>query len=1366
MASISNSISNLSYTNKDFNSIYNEILDLADSLSPKWSPSSSNESDPGVLLLKLDAILADKAHYNIDKNILELFPESVTQYANAREIFEQCGYVMKYYRAAELDVIMNIHSYPEAMLQDDELIRDYENTLLSFPLFTQLTDADNTIVFTLDPYEVNECVLNTNKASRTMHALQGICMQYTLNNTSQITYDSLDYNNRLYFKELNVAENGIFIQSYVNGEVINDITEWQQVDNLMVQPLGQKCYKFGVSREGDKCYIEFPTDIASIIGEGLNIHYLLTEGAAGNIASQVITSFVNDTESLTATDGEIYEFTSDHIYIRNLKTAWNGYDPETISEARKNYEKVKNTFNTLVSLHDYENYIQKLDIISNAIVCDRTNDIQCTTKIIAYEDGIEIPVYQISKTDNIDDLSAFDLKVYALQAPKSEMNTLSAFDITFEPITSDIYNYLFSTDDIDFQDIKSIQHDFIFPRDPRILNNDKYKDILAISLEYPINAKIIPYTRIDTLQQLEIQALIIDALIKKLNSAEITFGQAIEYDTIYDIIANADSRIKAVILQDITYTPYVIYRTEDGAVNKVKLADATVFQNYIKAKAILSGVTPLYDRADSFIRTVAREELLPDDSPDKGVARINSEVKFTISDKTSVRIDLLENENLYLTSPNYITKETYSNYCKYFTNINQNIIAQNPYKLTGDDYIIFCWKDSSTASLYKYAKYIEGTIIRFNFDYIYNEDYTEFPEEVPSLAGLGQLNAAASAAVAGMDQTILSNANAVEIVGLNELEFDSSYKLYWILNQTHYDENSQVLQYKLFEQGESTYILKAGEYLFYTDDTANAFAMLGAGTQITRTDSSSIMSVTARSYEQILYGKNNLLTDEELWYSIPVNSGSLTATEMQFYSLGQNSGLGLNMAEGVINDLIISNTECDLDFDGLEITLYETLSDSTGTILPNLDGVANSWKIYSQLVINCGYDKPQKFVYSADDDYTREQALTVTHYYDSEYASYSNNSVYAPTATNPIIYIQSEYDIVNVSGTEVDVLYVDQLDSISNNKLYMYVQASTDSISEDSNNIITVSTKPSAISSDLILIDTATCFYTYSQNKLQVTVDDTSYYLSVGNDNILQFTSDEADANTWFFYATSDTPLQSAIDELDASSEYFLITRDSEETPYYCTVDSDTLDVIVTNDREAAKIIKVSDSTIAQHTLMIDSKYIGYTKINSLSDTIQFKLNPGNYLLPIITYMDYSSCTFSLSNNDSIELDLINNLELTAKGAHYYEIDTDASVTLDLNIEATFSNDSATTSVSFLPIIKLANKLTDAVDADLLSSIRELDISKKFNYAHIIDPELEISDPLLPASFLNANHPYNLCTICKWDHANTETSIMLVNKVK
>ena len=46
-------ISSQSYTNKDFEAVYNELLTLAKKISYKYDPTSSNESDPFIVLLKL-----------------------------------------------------------------------------------------------------------------------------------------------------------------------------------------------------------------------------------------------------------------------------------------------------------------------------------------------------------------------------------------------------------------------------------------------------------------------------------------------------------------------------------------------------------------------------------------------------------------------------------------------------------------------------------------------------------------------------------------------------------------------------------------------------------------------------------------------------------------------------------------------------------------------------------------------------------------------------------------------------------------------------------------------------------------------------------------------------------------------------------------------------------------------------------------------------------------------------------------------------------------------------------------------------------------------------------------------------------------
>jgi len=78
MQDITSPLQAISYTNKDFTQVFTELIDLTKEISSRWDPSIASETDPGIILMKVSAIIADKCNYNIDTNILESFPLSVT----------------------------------------------------------------------------------------------------------------------------------------------------------------------------------------------------------------------------------------------------------------------------------------------------------------------------------------------------------------------------------------------------------------------------------------------------------------------------------------------------------------------------------------------------------------------------------------------------------------------------------------------------------------------------------------------------------------------------------------------------------------------------------------------------------------------------------------------------------------------------------------------------------------------------------------------------------------------------------------------------------------------------------------------------------------------------------------------------------------------------------------------------------------------------------------------------------------------------------------------------------------------------------------------------------------------------------------
>lgn len=194
-------ISKISYSNKDFASIYTDMLDLASQLTNKWDPAHSNESDPGVVLLKEAAFVADHNNYNIDKNILENFLPSATQDKSVRNITEMGGYVPRYYISASGSVSLK-------WTYDSE--SEEENTAFTIPAFTLvISDTDNTVTYT----QVEDVTILGDGQTSSCRFMEGTLQTLTVNDSSTITYDNLDDNNRIYLPRTMVAQNGIYISN-------------------------------------------------------------------------------------------------------------------------------------------------------------------------------------------------------------------------------------------------------------------------------------------------------------------------------------------------------------------------------------------------------------------------------------------------------------------------------------------------------------------------------------------------------------------------------------------------------------------------------------------------------------------------------------------------------------------------------------------------------------------------------------------------------------------------------------------------------------------------------------------------------------------------------------------------------------------------------------------------------------------------------------------------------------------------------------------------------------------------------------------------------------------------------------------------
>lgn len=652
ITNLENTAVQLSATKKDFYQIWNEILELAGKISERWDPTSTNESDPGVVLLKVLTAVADKLNYTIDANTLEAFMPSAAQEESMRKLTEMLGYSMKYYQSATTEAKI---SYITA---DHEAIGPDQNVVID--RFTNLKDRDDSINYvTLDRVE-----LNSENTTKTVRCMEGELVECETDDDNIVSMLQLDDNNRYFLPETQIAENGIFISNIADNAESED---WDKVDNLNTQNIKTRCYKFGFdSREGLP-YVQFPDDIANIIEDGLKIRYVRTNGVNGNISVNTLVrmeapkSWGNVTSNADTNEKNTSDYyNADNYSVVNLTAANNGRNKESLNDAYNNYKKTIGTFDTLVTCRDYMNKIYQMtfsdtdttNLVSNIIVSDIRDDVNkaytlCTFNEhgIAYEHmarELNTGAATSIRQSEFEALTNDDKKEYfennALLAVKDGDNVLfyakcvcvkngtetvydtikvaatpiSHFDLVFYPFrnvyglnTKTEYVKSFQYDDSNITEIKqgieankTMSHNIVAP---------EADDLACVKNYLKLNAKITTTKKVNSIEQAGILGNVYSSIYANFNMRKIDFGEEIPYDSILTTIENADPRIKNVSLEEPTIiTKYCAvngneYLTSQNYAENSDFGKAgDRYYNKLTLNNVLAGRIPLFKYDENF----------------------------------------------------------------------------------------------------------------------------------------------------------------------------------------------------------------------------------------------------------------------------------------------------------------------------------------------------------------------------------------------------------------------------------------------------------------------------------------------------------------------------------------------------------------------------------------------------------------------------------------------------------------------------------------------------------------------------------------------------------------------------------------------
>ena len=774
---VENYLSNLSYINKDFNSLWNEILETVPKLTDKWMPSEANESDPLLVLLKELAIFADKNNYNVDKNILERFPATLTQLRSAYNVYDDLGYTPDWYISATTPITINFDNRT-----DNGIIFGSEKfpaTLLpvTLPLrFKMVCDDKSNIVYTLLQDFIVEA---TNATTRQIFAMEGKINDLTINGKTQLTSLNLDSQNRLYFTQTNIAQNGILISNYSDfSDIAYDekqnllISQWQRVDNINQWPSGSYVYKLGINSVTGSVYIQFPEDIGRLIGDGIYVKYLLSSGEQGNMGKGTISKFLN-----TFSDLGNYSISNDNFTLFNSQVVQNGRNPLDIEDMRKQFNKVIGVFNTLVTLRDYENYLYEYQnnlgeyIVSNVRVSDRFHDLtgSITYKHLNSLGEIE-DVTETVEDDNSTTMTPYNLKFYPLY-PYDYSGDKEAFNQCFN--TSDRSSLLDNCENA-VEEAKCISHDIIGISGTPIF------------IPYDIEGQIFLQNQVSSIEAADILRKVNTQLYARLNPRELEWGKMLNYGDVVETIKSADSRIQYVALNAIHYEDPTFTITPKVEIRNIE-AGNKAFTAYKDFAYYYNQSNFNYYPADATNRISSIETLV--DLPSQ-----TNKTKYTVG----------PNETFNILVPDYVTKTTYSNYLYVKASSDVSFTANTILPLnTGITLEFYETKDAKDPI----ATITGSAILRCN------KSVT---------IGSTLFNMGTSYVIEVLD----GNAGKIRSTEAINTGNDNDQIVYVCTNST-------ALSDKLGEAGKQSYTLLPGEYLFYTDIYGLELGVFGEGTTLT-----------------------------------------------------------------------------------------------------------------------------------------------------------------------------------------------------------------------------------------------------------------------------------------------------------------------------------------------------------------------------------------------------------------------------------------------------------------------------------------------------------------------------------------------------
>lgn len=375
----------VNYSSRDYNSLLNELKSLVPTLTDLWKPDA--DADPGVVLIKLIASACDMLGVNLDILATELFAPSVKQRKNAEKLFSLIGYELGWYTAARTEVTFTNSS--EKSISIDFGFNGANFATLN--AYTDITNSSRVITYNILPL-TNTFGASETRSRRTVItdnlnvfadtdnvrlkpgesvtrvAIEGELRSYSIS-VAQVKANN--YIIKLPSQHIDTTAIWVKAKSSQNAENFLS-TQWIQVTSPaeFITPEPRFAVTYDSYSNAQIQISNYLNQLEDYDNNYLTIYWVDCSGIIGCVGEDVLSNFLPAKSGQTYEDGELtISNLSNTVELPNTYTV-TGKSPETAKEAYYNSRNYINTFDSLVTLPDFNRFLNREAGVDCGLVID------------------------------------------------------------------------------------------------------------------------------------------------------------------------------------------------------------------------------------------------------------------------------------------------------------------------------------------------------------------------------------------------------------------------------------------------------------------------------------------------------------------------------------------------------------------------------------------------------------------------------------------------------------------------------------------------------------------------------------------------------------------------------------------------------------------------------------------------------------------------------------------------------------------------------------------------------------------------------------------------------------------------------------